>query len=103
MKKRRKRTARPAKDDKPAAKANSGAAAIRAASPPAPEGAAADAVSKAQPVPAPESMSTYVFTFELTRQYPTVRSFMVKQPLKRSFFDNFSELLGGSKKGTYRI
>jgi hypothetical protein len=48
-------------------------------------------------------MSQYVFTFELIRQYPTVRSFLVKQPLKRSFADTFSELLGGNKKGIYRL
>ncbi len=48
-------------------------------------------------------MSQYIFTFELIRQYPTVRSFLVKQPLKRSFSDTFSELLGGNKKGIYRL
>ncbi|MEW6035745.1 MAG: hypothetical protein AB1529_03975 [Candidatus Micrarchaeota archaeon] len=48
-------------------------------------------------------MSQYIFTFELIRHYPTVRSFLVKQPLKRSFSDTFSELLGGNKKGIYRL
>jgi hypothetical protein len=43
-------------------------------------------------------MSTYIFTFELMKQYPTVRSFIIKQPLRKSFRDTFSELLGGAKK-----
>lgn len=48
-------------------------------------------------------ITQYIFTFELIRQYPTVRSFIVKQPLKRSFRDAVSELFGGNKKGVYRI
>lgn len=47
--------------------------------------------------------STYIFTFELIRHYPTTRSFIVKQPLKRSFKDTVSELFGGNKKGVYRF
>jgi hypothetical protein len=45
----------------------------------------------------------YIFTFELIRHYPTVRSFLVKQRLKRSFGDTVSEFFGGNKKGSYRI
>lgn len=48
-------------------------------------------------------ITQYLFTFELIRHYPTVRSFIVKQPLKRSFKDTVSELFGGNKKGVYRI
>jgi hypothetical protein len=48
-------------------------------------------------------ITQYIFTFELIRHYPTVRSFIVKQPLKRSFKDTVSELFGGNKKGVYRI
>ena len=50
-----------------------------------------------------KEMSQYFFTFELIRQYPTIRSFIVKGPLKRSFGDTISELFGGSKKGIYKI
>jgi len=50
-----------------------------------------------------EGISEYYFNFEIIKQYPHVRSFIVKQPLKRSFRDTFSELLGGSKKGAYRV
>jgi len=54
--------------------------------------------------PAPEAtISQYFFTFELIKQYPTTRSFIVKQPLKRSFKDTFGELFGGNKKGVYRF
>jgi hypothetical protein len=54
--------------------------------------------------PAPEAtISTYFFTFELIKQYPTTRSFIVKMPLKRSFKDTFGELFGGNKKGVYRF
>jgi hypothetical protein len=45
----------------------------------------------------------YIFTFELIRHYPTVRSFLVKQRLKRSFGDTVSEFFGGNKKGAYRV
>ena len=45
-------------------------------------------------------ISEYFFTFELLKQYPTVRSFIIKAPLKRSFRDSFSELLSGGKKGS---
>ncbi|MFH0885201.1 MAG: hypothetical protein V1861_05830 [Candidatus Micrarchaeota archaeon] len=49
------------------------------------------------------TISQYFFTFELIKQYPTTRSFIVKQPLKRSFKDSFGELFGGNKKGAYRL
>ncbi|MFH0737946.1 MAG: hypothetical protein V1827_04610 [Candidatus Micrarchaeota archaeon] len=52
---------------------------------------------------ASEKMSQYFFTFEVVKQYPTVRSFIMKAPLKRSFGDSFMELVGGSKKGAYKI
>lgn len=48
-------------------------------------------------------ISDYYFSFEIMKQYPHVRSFIVKQPLKRSFKDTLSELLGSSKKGAYRV
>jgi|WetSurMetagenome_2_1015567.scaffolds.fasta_scaffold80731_3 hypothetical protein len=60
---------------------------------------AAAAESAGQETP----ITQYIFTFELIRHYPTVRSFIVKQPLKRSFKDTMSELFGGNKKGVYRI
>lgn len=47
--------------------------------------------------------SQYIFTFELIRHYPTTRSFIIKQPLSRSFKDTLSELFGGNKKGVYRF
>ncbi len=43
-------------------------------------------------------MSQYIFTFELLRQYPNVRTYMLKQPLQKSFKDQVSELLGGKKR-----
>ena len=49
-----------------------------------------------------QQMSEYYFNFELVKQYPHVRSFIIKQPLKRSLGDTFAELLGGSKKA-YRV
>ncbi len=48
-------------------------------------------------------ISQYVFTFELIKQYPTVRAFIVKQPLKRSFNDTLAEFFGSNKKGAYRL
>jgi hypothetical protein len=50
-----------------------------------------------------QQMSEYYFNFELVKQYPHVRSFIIKQPLKRSLGDMLTELLGGSKKGVYRV
>jgi hypothetical protein len=34
----------------------------------------------------------------MLKQYPTVRSFIIKQPLKKSWSDGMMELLGGKKK-----
>jgi hypothetical protein len=48
-----------------------------------------------------EKMSQYIFTFELLRSYPSIRSFIVKQPLKHSFNDTLAELFGGNKKSGY--
>ncbi len=42
-------------------------------------------------------LSEYIFTFELLRHYPTVRSFIIKQPLKHSMRDSILELLAGKK------
>lgn len=42
-------------------------------------------------------MSQYYFTFEVVKQYPTVRSYILKQPLRRSFMDSVGELLGGQR------
>jgi hypothetical protein len=50
-----------------------------------------------------EQMSQYFFTFEMTKQYPMVRSFIVKMPLKRSLKDTLGELFSGGKKGAYKI
>ncbi len=46
----------------------------------------------------PAEMSQYIFTSELLRQYPNVRTYMLKQPLQKSFKDQVSELLGGKKR-----
>jgi hypothetical protein len=62
--------------------------------------AAQPAAGESEPEAVP---SQYIFTFELIRHYPTTRSFIVKQPLKRSFKDTVSELFGGNKKGVYRF
>jgi hypothetical protein len=43
-------------------------------------------------------ISQYIFAFELLKHYPTVRSFMIKQPMKRSFGDTVKELFGSTKK-----
>ncbi|MFN7991758.1 MAG: hypothetical protein U0R44_06405 [Candidatus Micrarchaeia archaeon] len=45
-----------------------------------------------------EHRSEYIFAFELLRQYPNLRSFIIKQPLKKSFKDTVGELFGGKKK-----
>ncbi|MFH1785354.1 MAG: hypothetical protein ABH842_02915 [Candidatus Micrarchaeota archaeon] len=39
-------------------------------------------------------LSDYIFNFELTRQYPTTRAYLLKKPLKKSFKDSFFELFG---------
>jgi hypothetical protein len=39
----------------------------------------------------------YFYSFELTRPYPSVRSFIFKKPLKKSMKDTFSDLLGAKK------
>jgi hypothetical protein len=43
-------------------------------------------------------MSQYIFTFELLRQYPNLRAYIMKQPLQKSFKDQIGELLGGKKR-----
>ena len=48
-------------------------------------------------------MSEYYFSFDLVKKYPHVRSFIIKEPLKKSLGDTVTELLGGSKKGAYRV
>jgi hypothetical protein len=45
-----------------------------------------------------EILSDYVFTFELIRQYPTTRSYLLKKSLKKSFSDSFSDLFGFKQK-----
>jgi hypothetical protein len=55
------------------------------------------AAKRADAIPQAE-MSQYIFTFELLRQYPNVRTYMLKQPLQKSFKDQVSELLGGKKR-----
>ena len=64
---------------------------------------AAEAAAESPGNGAEEQPTQYIFTFELIRQYPTIRSFIVKQQLKRSFGDTVSELIGGSKKGVYKF
>ncbi len=58
--------------------------------------------SRSQPAGAESAqqaeMSQYVFSFELLRQYPNVRSYIIKQQLNKSFKDQLGELLGGKKR-----
>lgn len=42
-------------------------------------------------------LSDYIFAFELTRPYPTVRSYLLKQPLKKPVKDILFELFGTGK------
>jgi hypothetical protein len=40
----------------------------------------------------------YIYSFEVTHPYPSVRSFIFKKPLTKSMADSFMELFGGGKK-----
>lgn len=40
----------------------------------------------------------FIFTFEVLQQYPHVRSFIMKKPLKKHIGEAFMELFDGSKK-----
>jgi len=40
----------------------------------------------------------YIYAFEILHQYPTVRTFIVRGPLKRSFMDTVTEFLVGPQK-----
>ncbi|MFH1520933.1 MAG: hypothetical protein ABID61_04765 [Candidatus Micrarchaeota archaeon] len=42
-------------------------------------------------------LSDYVFAFELTKPYPTIRSYIIKQPLKKQVKDILFELFGAGK------
>jgi hypothetical protein len=43
-------------------------------------------------------MAEHVFTFELVRHYPYVRSYILKKPLKRPVTDVISELFTGRNR-----
>ncbi len=45
-----------------------------------------------------QQVSQYIFAFEMLRQYPNVRAYIIKQPLQKSFKDQIGELLGGKKR-----
>jgi len=45
-----------------------------------------------------EKKPDYIYTFEIVHQYPSIRSFISKRPLKRSFTDGIMEMLVGSEK-----
>jgi hypothetical protein len=40
----------------------------------------------------------YIYSFELSRPFPNVRTFIFKKPLSKSMADTFKELFGTSKK-----
>jgi|GEM_PF-4632747 len=40
----------------------------------------------------------YIYSFELSRPFPNVRSFIFKKSLSKSMMDTFTELFGTSKK-----
>ena len=51
------------------------------------------------PFPSDEGMHReYIYSFEVTHPYPSVRSFIFKKPLTKSMADAFMELFGGGKK-----
>jgi len=45
-----------------------------------------------------EKKPDYIYTFEIVHQYPSIRSFISKRPLKRSFMDGIMEMLVGTEK-----
>ncbi len=51
-------------------------------------------VKPVEQVPARE----YIYSFELSRQFPNVRSFIFKKSLSKSMMDTFMELFGTTKK-----
>lgn len=73
--------------------------ASRAAAPEAPAGGAEQPGAGGAGRPdAGTYQADYIFAFEVVHQYPNLRSFIVKRPLKRSFMDSLTELFDGSKK-----
>jgi hypothetical protein len=50
-----------------------------------------------RPEPA-EPKREYIYSFELMRQFSSVRSFIFKKQLTKSMADTFMELFGSSKK-----
>ncbi len=47
---------------------------------------------------APEvKIKEYFFAFELIKQYPQSRSYILKAPLKKSFTESIAELMVGRK------
>jgi hypothetical protein len=45
-----------------------------------------------------ENRPDYIYVFEILHQYPSIRSFISKRPLKRSFMDSIMEMLVGTEK-----
>ena len=45
--------------------------------------------------PEPEPIKEYFFAFEILKQYPYTRSYIIKAPMKKSFKDTISELFVG--------
>ncbi len=43
----------------------------------------------------PEPIKEYFFAFEILKQYPYTRSYIIKAPMKKSFKDTISELFVG--------
>jgi hypothetical protein len=43
-------------------------------------------------------MSDYIFSFELSQPYPSLRSYLIKKPLKKSMKDTFLELFDNQMK-----
>jgi len=37
------------------------------------------------------------YSFDLVKNYPSERRYLIKMPLKKSIFDSFAEMFGGKK------
>ncbi len=48
--------------------------------------------------PAKAPAREYIYSFELSRPFPNVRSFIFKKSLSKSMTDTFMELFGTAKK-----
>ena len=51
-----------------------------------------------RPVEPIVSVREYIYSFELSRPFPNVRSFIFKKSLSKSMADTFMELFGTAKK-----